>query len=106
LEDPAGAEKLPRVSQRAPLPMPVLMLLGNIAFIGAWALLLLRPTGWQVLGPVLLAGFFLVRVGGMWLYVSRNPDPSGRGRRTAIATTVISLLAVGLWVLTLVRGPR
>ncbi|MBJ6760357.1 hypothetical protein JGU66_06250 [Myxococcaceae bacterium JPH2] len=81
------------------------MLLGNIAFIGAWVVVLMHPTGWQVLGPVLLGLFLLIRVGGAWLYASRTPDPSGRVRRSAVATTVIALFAVGLWVFTLLRGP-
>ena len=94
-KDPA-----PRITRRG------LMLLGNLAFIGAWAVVLMRPTGWQVAGPVLLGLFVLIRVGGMWLYASRNPDPTGRTRRTAIATTVVALVAVGLWVFTVVRGPQ
>ena len=81
-------------------------LLGNICFIAAWAAVLMRPSGWQVVGPVMLVAFLVLRVGGMWLYASRQTEGRQQARRTAIFTTVLALVAVGLWVVTVLRGPR
>lgn len=81
-------------------------LLGNLCFLAAWAVALMRPAGWQVVGPVLLVAFLVLRVGGMWLYASRQTEGSARARRTAMFTTVLALVAVGLWVFTVLRGPR
>ncbi|MFP2928902.1 hypothetical protein ACLESO_27625 [Pyxidicoccus sp. 3LG] len=85
--------------------LALVSLLGNLSLVASWAVLLTRPQGWQVVGPVLLVAFLVLRVGGAWYYVSRGQaDPSHR-RRTAIFTTVLAVLAVGLWVFTLLRGP-
>lgn len=81
-------------------------LVGNICFIAAWAAALMRPNGWQVVGPVMLVAFLVLRVGGMWLYASRQQEGAAQARRTAVFTTVLALVAVGLWVLTVLRGPR
>lgn len=91
---------------RPPLPFAVLLLLGNVAFIGAWAVTLWRPAGWKVLGLVLIGLFLLLRVGGIWWNVVRFPDDTGRTRRSAVITTVIALLGVALWGFTVVRGTR
>jgi low temperature requirement protein LtrA len=84
----------------------VAALVGNICFIAAWAAALMRPNGWQVVGPVLLVAFLVLRVGGMWLYASRQTEGRQQARRTAVFTTVLALVAVGLWVATVLRGPR
>ncbi|MCY1032833.1 hypothetical protein OV207_15290 [Corallococcus sp. BB11-1] len=98
---------LPPVSERRPsLPYPAVLLLGNVAFIAAWIVVLKRPEGWQVVGPVLLALFLVLRVGGVWRYAKNNPDPTGRAKRSAVISTVLALLAVALWVFTLLSGPR
>lgn len=87
------------------LRLQLLLLLGNIAFIAAWALALTRPTGWQWIGVLLLAFFVAVRVGGMWVRAKQFPDVAGRTRRAAILSTVVALLAVAMWVYTALR-PR
>ncbi len=82
-------------------------LLGNIAFLASWAVVLMRPSGWQVVGPFLLGLFLVLRVGGMWLFASRHPEEERpRMRRTATFTTLLALVAVGIWVYTVLRGPR
>jgi hypothetical protein len=80
-------------------------LLGNLSLVASWAVLLTRPEGWRVVGPVLLGAFLVLRVGGAWFYVSRGVGDPRLLRRTAVFTSVLALLAVGLWVLTLLRGP-
>jgi hypothetical protein len=84
--------------------LQLLLLLGNVAFIAAWAVALTRPTGWQWVGVALLAFFVAVRVGGMWLRARQFPD-EGRSRRAAILSTFVAALAVALWVYTALRGP-
>jgi hypothetical protein len=85
--------------------LALLSLLGNISFVASWAVLLTRPSGWHVVGPVLLVGFLVLRVGGAWFYATRGAGDPRLMRRTAIFTSVLALLAVSLWVLTLLRGP-
>jgi hypothetical protein len=87
------------------LRLQLLLLLGNVAFIAAWALALTRPTGWQWIGVLLLAFFVAVRVGGMWLRARQFPDVAGRTRRAAFISTAVALLAVAMWVYTALR-PR
>lgn len=84
----------------------VAALLGNIAFLASWGVLLSRPSGWPVVGGILITLFFVLRVGGMWLYASRQTDTAPQARRAAIFTTLIALVGLGLWVFTAVRGPR
>ena len=105
---------------RPSVPYPVLLLLGNLAFVGAWTLLLFKPAGWLWVGIALVAAFLALRVGGtaeqlqgaalrvggMWWHARHFPLSSGRGRRSAILTTAIALLGVGLWVVSAVRGTR
>nr|WP_225937723.1 hypothetical protein [Myxococcus sp. RHSTA-1-4] len=79
--------------------------MGNLSLIASWAVLLTRPAGWRVVGPVLLLGFLVLRVGGAWFYASRGEGDPRIMRRTAIFTSVLALLAVGLWLFTLLRGP-
>jgi hypothetical protein len=86
------------------LRLQLLLLLGNIAFIAAWAVALSRPSGWQWIGASLLAFFVSVRVGGMWLRARKFPD-AGRSRRAALLSTAVAALAVALWVYTALRGP-
>ncbi|WP_253993581.1 hypothetical protein [Myxococcus qinghaiensis] len=81
-------------------------LLGNVAFLASWGVVLARPSGWLVVGPILLALFVLLRVGGMWLYARQQPEGSDRIRRAALFTTLLALVGVGLWVATALRGPR
>lgn len=82
-------------------------LLGNVAFLASWGVVLMRPSGWQVVGPLLLLMFLVLRVGGMWLFASRHPEEERpRMRRTATLTTVLALIAVGIWVYTVLQGPR
>ncbi len=85
--------------------LQMMLLLGNVAFIGAWAVALSRPAGWQWIGILLLAFFVALRVGGTWLRARRFPDDTGRSRKAAQLSTVIALLAVALWVYTALRGP-
>ncbi|RYZ35141.1 MAG: hypothetical protein EOO71_36585 [Myxococcaceae bacterium] len=92
--------------KRPSLPYPAVLLLGNVAFIASWIVILKRPEGWQVVGPVLLALFLALRVGGVWRYARNNPDPQGRAKRSAILSTVLALLAVALWLFTWLSGPR
>ncbi|WP_226994046.1 hypothetical protein [Myxococcus hansupus] len=69
--------------------------------------MLMRPTGWQVIGPILLCLFLVLRVGGMWFFASKHPpEEQPRMRRTATFTTVLALIAVGIWVYTVLQGPR
>lgn len=91
-------------SRRTPPRLALLSLLGNISLVASWAVLLTRPAGWQVVGPVLLVGFLVLRVGGAWYHAARQP-PGSVARRTAVFSTVLALVAVGLWVFTLLRGP-
>ncbi|MBZ4336000.1 hypothetical protein ACIHQR_02945 [Corallococcus coralloides] len=93
-------------TSRPTLPYPALMLLGNVAFIASWIVILKRPEGWQVVGPVLLLLFLGLRVGGVWKYALNHPDPAGRTKRSAILSTVLAALAVGLWGYTWLSGPR
>ncbi|WP_171450041.1 hypothetical protein [Corallococcus carmarthensis] len=93
-------------ASRPTLPYPALMLLGNVAFIASWIVILKRPEGWQVVGPVLLALFLGLRVGGVWKYALATPDPAGRLKRSAIFSTVLAVLAVGLWGYTWLSGSR
>lgn len=81
-------------------------LLGNVAFLASWGVVLARPSGWLVVGPILLALFLVFRVGGMWLYARQQPESSDRIRRAAMFTTLLALVGVGLWVATAIRGPR
>jgi hypothetical protein len=85
--------------------LALLSLLGNISLVASWAVLLTRPAGWQVVGPVLLVGFLVLRVGGAWFYALHQSGGSTVARRTAVFTTALALVAVGLWVFTLLRGP-
>ncbi|QRN96605.1 hypothetical protein JRI60_47710 [Archangium violaceum] len=85
--------------------LQLLLLLGNVAFIAAWAVALTRPSGWQWIGVLLLAFFVVVRVGGMWLRARKYPDQAGRSRKAAVLSTVVAVLAVALWVYTALRGP-
>nr|WP_211194550.1 hypothetical protein [Pyxidicoccus fallax] len=80
-------------------------LLGNLSLVASWAVLLTRPEGWKVVGPLLLVAFLVLRVGGAWFYATRGAGDPALMRRTAIFTSVLALLAVGLWVFTLLRGP-
>jgi hypothetical protein len=89
---------------RPTLPYPALMLLGNVAFIASWIVLIKRPEGWQVVSPLLLALFLALRVGGVWKYALTTPDDTGRLRRSAVLSTVLALLAVGLWGYTWMSG--
>lgn len=84
--------------------LQMLLLLGNVAFIAAWAVALTRPAGWQWIGATLLAFFVAVRVGGMWVRARKFPD-GGRSRRAAILSTAIAALAVVMWLYTAFRGP-
>jgi hypothetical protein len=86
------------------LRLQLMLLLGNVAFIGAWAVALSRPAGWQWIGVFLLAVFVTLRVGGTWLRARKFPDDAGRSRKAAQLSTVIALLAVALWVYTALRG--
>lgn len=86
------------------LRLQLLLLLGNVAFIGAWAVAVTRPAGWQWIGATLLAFFVAIRVGGMWLRARKFPD-DGRSRRSAILSTAVAALAVALWLYTAFRGP-
>lgn len=86
--------------------LQVVLLLGNVAFIGAWAVAVSRPPGWMGIGIVLLALFVAVRVGGMWLRARKYPDETGRSRRAAILSTFVAVLGVALWIYTALRGPR
>ncbi|AEI63250.1 hypothetical protein [Corallococcus macrosporus] len=82
-------------------------LLGNVAFLASWGVVLMRPSGWQVVGPLLLLMFLVLRVGGMWFFASKHPpEERPRMRRTATFTTVLALIAVGIWVYTVLQGPR
>jgi hypothetical protein len=83
--------------------LQLLLLLGNVAFIGAWGVALARPAGWQWVGGALLAFFVAIRVGGMWLRARRFPD-EGRSRRAAMLSTAVAALAVALWLYTALRG--
>ncbi|WP_223639482.1 hypothetical protein [Corallococcus sp. EGB] len=93
-------------ASRHTVPYPALMLLGNVAFIASWIVILKRPEGWQVVGPLLLALFLALRVGGVWRYALDTVDPTGRMKRSAILSTVLAALAVGLWGYTWLSGPR
>ncbi|MFY0526511.1 hypothetical protein ACN28I_26345 [Archangium gephyra] len=84
--------------------LQMMLLLGNVAFIGAWAVALTRPAGWQWIGATLLAFFVAIRVGGMWLRARKFPD-EGRSRRAAILSSAIAALAVAMWLYTAFRGP-
>ncbi|OJT25833.1 hypothetical protein BO221_08265 [Archangium sp. Cb G35] len=84
--------------------LQLLLLLGNVAFIGAWAVAVSRPPGWKWIGATLLACFVAIRVGGMWVRARKFPD-EGRSRRAAIFSTAVAALAVALWLYTALRGP-
>lgn len=82
-------------------------LMGNLALLASWGVLLTRPNGWLIVGVLLLIAFFALRVGGMWLYATAQGEESRqRTRRAAIFTTVLAFVIVGLWVATALRGPR
>lgn len=87
------------------LRLQLVLLLGNVAFIAAWAVAVSRPPGWLWIGIVLLVLFVAVRVGGMWLRATKYPDEAGRSRRAAILSTFVAMLGVALWVYTALRGP-
>jgi hypothetical protein len=84
--------------------LQLLLLLGNVAFIGAWAVAVSRPPGWKWIGFALLAAFVAVRVGGMWVRARKFPD-EGRSRRAALFSTAVAALAVAMWLYTAFRGP-
>ncbi|MCP3136492.1 hypothetical protein [Pyxidicoccus xibeiensis] len=92
-------------SRRTYPRLALVSLLGNLSLVASWAVLLTRPAGWKVVGPVLLLAFLVLRVGGAWYYVARGKADPSLTRRTAIFTTVLAVLAVGLWLFTLLRGP-
>lgn len=87
------------------LRLQLLLLLGNISFVVAWALALHRPAGWQWMGILLLAFFVAIRLGGLWLRARQFPEVAGRTRRATFLSTFIALLAVALWVYTALREP-
>ncbi len=91
--------------RRAYPRLALVSLLGNLSLVASWAVLLTRPDGWRVVGPVLLVAFLVLRVGGAWFYVSRHQGDPAVARRTAIFTSVLAVVAVGLWFFTLLRGP-
>ncbi|WP_375770000.1 hypothetical protein NR798_03680 [Archangium gephyra] len=84
--------------------LQLMLLLGNVAFIGAWAVAVTRPAGWKWIGTALLAIFVAIRVGGMWLRARKFPD-EGRSRRAAIFSTAVAALAVFMWLYTAFRAP-
>jgi hypothetical protein len=91
--------------RRAYPRLALVSLLGNLSLVASWGVLLTRPAGWRVVGPVLLVAFLVLRVGGAWFYVSRHPGDPAVARRTAVFTSVLAVVAVGLWFFTLLRGP-
>jgi hypothetical protein len=104
--DSAPSAPYPKHSMSPYARLQVVLLLGNVAFIGAWAAAVSRPPGWLWIGIVLLALFVAVRVGGMWLRARKYPDETGRSRRAAILSTFVAVLGVALWIYTALRGPR
>lgn len=90
-------------------PNPRILLaivLGNLAFIGSWVLVFYKPAGWLGLSLTLLLTFLVLRVGAAWWQARQSPDEGGLKRRAAIVTTVLAVLAVGLWAFSIVYGPR
>lgn len=91
-------------------PNPRLLLfslLGNVAFVGSWLVMLRKPEGWLPLGVALLAVFLVLRVGGAWWQVRQAPpEATAHFRRAAVITTVLAAVAVGLWAFSVVYGAR
>jgi uncharacterized membrane protein SirB2 len=96
---------LPEHSMSPFARLQLMLLLGNVAFIGAWAVAVSRPAGWQWIGAALLAVFVAIRVGGTWVRAKKFPDVEGRTRRAAFFSTAIAALAVAMWLYTAFRGP-
>lgn len=85
----------------------LLSLLGNVAFIGSWLVVLRKPAGWLPLGLGLLAVFLVLRVGGAWWQARQAPpEATAHYRRAAVITTVLAVVAVGLWAFSVVYGAR
>lgn len=93
-------------SRIPPAAFQAAFIAGNLAFLGCWVLALSRPQGWQWLGPVLLALFLLLRVGGMWTLSLRAGDEDPLARKRAVLYTFVALAAAGFWVFTVLRGPQ
>ncbi len=91
-------------------PNPRLLLFsfaGNIAFIGSWLVVLRKPSGWLALSIALLATFLVLRVGGAWWQVRQAPaEATAHFRRAAVITTVLAMVAVGLWTFSVIYGAR
>ena len=97
---------MPSSTRIPPAAFQAAFVLGNLAFLGAWVLALSRPAGWQWMGPVLLAAFLVLRVGGMWTLSLRAGREDPLARKRAVLYTLVSLAAAGLWVFTVMRGPQ
>ncbi|XXF78576.1 hypothetical protein P2318_02115 [Myxococcaceae bacterium GXIMD 01537] len=91
---------------RPPLRLVVFLVVGNLAFIASWVVVLWKPAGWLWLSLALLLVFLVLRVGGMWWQVRRYPDEEGRMRRSAILTTILAVAAVALWAVNIAATSR
>ena len=90
-----------------PAAFQAAFVLGNLAFLGAWVLALSRPAGWQWMGPVLLALFLVLRVGGMWTLQPARRQTRTRSPASAPCSTPSSRSRPrGFWVFTVLRGPQ
>lgn len=104
---PAPASQTVPVQRARSNPRILLaIILGNLAFIGSWVLVFYKPAGWLGLSLTLLLAFLALRVGAAWWQARQFPDEKGIQRRAAIITTVLAVLAVGLWAFSIVYGPR
>jgi hypothetical protein len=79
-------------------------LLGTIALLVAIAAVLQPRAIDPRLGPVFIAVFVVLRLGGEWLLALRSPDPEGRYRRSAILNTLIAVAVVVFWFVLRRRG--
>jgi hypothetical protein len=85
--------------------MQLLALLGNLALVGAWSLVMFRPGAWWFgVGAGLLVSFLALRIAPLWAQARALGTPAAR--RIALVYTVVGLAAAALWVYSATRPPR
>ena len=101
------ALEVPAVSTSHSLSPRIQMmaLLGNLALVGAWALVMFRPGPWWLpVGAGLVVAFLALRVAPLWAQARALGTPAAR--RIAVIYTVVGVAVGALWAYSAVQPPR